>query len=544
MKFDDVLRQIGEFGPYQKRVYFFASIPSVLIAFEALNVIFTFYIPPHRCAIPGYIGDTYKIQNETHARLVNLSIPRTNGVWDQCHVYRELSANVSFDVNVTGADAYLTGPNGSMSDAKGPDGVEQIACEKWVFDYSIFDSTIPDDMGVVCDNSWQRAASNMIAELGTCAGCFISGFFADRFGRKIPFYVGGLGLLAGGFGIAFTQSIITLNLCRFLMGIARMAVFVNGLVVGMEIVGPSRRVFTGVVIQLTWCLGEFLLLVFVYFIRDWRWLEIALSVPAISLMFYWWLLPESPRWLASRGREDEAIEVLKRIAKSNKTQLPEIEDAKELLESETTLGFRHALKSRELIIRILIVFSNMFVIAMVYYGMTLNITNLSGDVFVNFAISAAVETAGYACPIFILDRLGRKPVYCASILGAGIALVGSIVPVMLNAPEMVIVVLAMVGRFCVCVSYAVIYVFGAELFPTVVRASTMGVGVTFSRFGSVICPYIADVGILVGGRFQDALPLLLMGSPAFLVGLLSLWLPETKGTRLPDTLADVKNSEM
>ena len=53
-----------------------------------------------------------------------------------------------------------------------------------------------------------------------------------RFGRKIPFYFGGLALVGGGFGIAFTSNLYTLNVCRFILGIARMAVFVNGIVIG------------------------------------------------------------------------------------------------------------------------------------------------------------------------------------------------------------------------------------------------------------------------------------------------------------------------
>ncbi|KAK7497347.1 hypothetical protein BaRGS_00011391, partial [Batillaria attramentaria] len=463
------------------------------------------------CAIPGDADDTYKIQNETHALLVNQSIPSTNGQWDQCHVYRNVSTDVSLNNNAS-QNAY-GGFNSSQSlSALQAFDRETSECGRWVFDYSIFETTISDDLFV-------------------------------RFGRKIAFYVGGIALTGGGFGIAFTQNIYTLNLCRFIMGVARMAVFVNALVIAMEIVGPSKRVLIGVFIQLMWCLGEFLLLVFAHFIRNWRWLEIALSVPSLGLLAYWWLIPESPRWLASRGREQEAVKILEKIAHANNTQLPEVGDAKELLESEKTLSIRHTFRSRELIVRLLIIFSNMFLLAMVYYGMTLNITNLSGNVFVNFAISAAVETLGYGLPYFFLDRLGRKPVYCASMLAAGVALIGSIIPVMLGAPDLVVVVVSMVGRFFVCVCYVVIYLYGAELFPTVVRASTMGVGVTFSRIGSVISPYVADMGILVGGRFQQALPLLLMGTPAFLVGLLSLWLPETKGTRLPDTIEDVKNTK-
>ena len=56
-----------------------------------------------------------------------------------------------------------------------------------------------------------------------------------------------------------------------------------------------------------------------------------------------------------------------------------------------------------------------------------------------------------------------------------------------------LVALSMLGRFAVCIAFGTIYVYGAELYPTVVRASAMGVGVTFSRFGSILSPYIADV---------------------------------------------------
>lgn len=51
----------------------------------------------------------------------------------------------------------------------------------------------------------------------------------------------------------------------------------------------------------------------------------------------------------------------------------------------------------------------------------------------------------------------------------------------------------MAGRLFVCTAYGVIYVYGAELFPTVIRASAMGTGVTISRVGSLLSPYLADV---------------------------------------------------
>ena len=48
MKFDDILKQIGEFGCYQKQIYLAAALPSIILAFEGLSAIFTFFIPKHR----------------------------------------------------------------------------------------------------------------------------------------------------------------------------------------------------------------------------------------------------------------------------------------------------------------------------------------------------------------------------------------------------------------------------------------------------------------------------------------------------------------
>ncbi|XP_070190976.1 organic cation transporter protein-like isoform X3 [Littorina saxatilis] len=415
-------------------------------------------------------------------------------------------------------------------------------CQRWVFDHSVFESTIATDFSLVCDRSVFRSTSNVVAEIGTLIGTGVSGLAADRFGRKLPFYIGALALMSGGFGIAFTTNFIVLNFCRFLIGLARMTLWVNGLVIGMEIVGPSKRVFAGTFIELVWCVGAFLLLLFAYFIRNWRYLEIAVSVPSCVLLAYWWLIPESPRWLASKGREKEVLLILEKIASSNKTKLPDVDDvSKSLVEKQVSLSFIHLFKSRELIVRFVVVFSNMYMLNVIYYALMYNITNLSGDIYINYLITVASETIGLVLPYFLLDRLGRKCVTCASTLIGGAACVASVVPALANAPDWVVVVLSTVGRFFVCMGYSTTYIYAAELFPTVIRASAMGVGVTIVRSGSIVAPYIADVGILVGGRLANALPLIVMGGPALVVGFFVLWLPETMGTKLPETLDDVSN---
>ena len=70
------------------------------------------------------------------------------------------------------------------------------------------------------------------------------------------------------------------------------------------------------------------------------------------------VLPESPRWLLSKGREDQAMAIFTKIAKSNKTQMPSVNDVRNLLEEKKQLGFWHVIHSRELVRRLIIVFSN------------------------------------------------------------------------------------------------------------------------------------------------------------------------------------------
>jgi hypothetical protein len=60
------------------------------------------------------------------------------------------------------------------------------------------------------------------------------------------------------------------------------------LLIAMEFVGPKERLLAGTCILLVYCLGEFLLLLLGYIIRDWKYLQLALAVPMAVTLLYWW----------------------------------------------------------------------------------------------------------------------------------------------------------------------------------------------------------------------------------------------------------------
>ncbi|KAK3593128.1 hypothetical protein CHS0354_018257 [Potamilus streckersoni] len=100
------------------------------------------------------------------------------------------------------------------------------------------------------------------------------------------------------------------------------------------------------------------------------------------------------------------------------------------------------------------------------------------------------------------------------------------------------VTLAMIGKLGASAAFGIIYIFSAELFPTVVRNSSMGASSCCARIGGMMAPYITDLGRIVGGDFGRGLPLVVFGGASVAAGLVSLFLPETLNRNLPETIED------
>lgn len=171
----------------------------------------------------------------------------------------------------------------------------------------------------------------------------------------------------------------------------------------MEMVGPSKRTFVGVCCQLFFTAGYLVTAAFAYFITDWQLLQIALSLPGIVFLSYYWsvnfnvtsskflnlkrylnhrFLPESVRWLLARGRKDEAKAILKIVAKENKVTISE-EIYESLAEDEhaekSSTSIMQIFRYRRLGLRAVNIFFNWFVNSGVYYGLSLNTSNLGGN---------------------------------------------------------------------------------------------------------------------------------------------------------------------
>ncbi|XP_052242461.1 organic cation transporter protein-like [Dreissena polymorpha] len=267
-----------------------------------------------------------------------------------------------------------------------------------------------------------------------------------------------------------------------------------------------------------------------------------MACPTVLLLLLY-RLPESPRWLMSKGRFEEARVVLQKCAKVNGVTLPDDIVGNDTLETGESHSVLKILTVPRLLVRTLIIYLNWIVVNMVYYGLSLNVGNLSGDIYVNFAINSFFEFAAYGMCLLLLNRVGRKWLHSGSMILGGAACLSTIFTVLYanENQHWITVMLANIGKFGISAAFGIIYVWTAELFPTVVRSSGVGSSTMMGRVGSMLCPYIVEIGTIIKGDFGKALALIIFGSMAFIAGLLSLLLPETRGTVLPETIKDAEN---
>ncbi|KAH9525167.1 hypothetical protein Btru_000522 [Bulinus truncatus] len=520
-KFDDVIHELGEFGTYQKRMFLLACLVSIPTSFHILMSVFILAVPDHRCAIPELDNDTYKSQGQWHDDLINRSIPwqSEKKMYSQCELF--------------------------VKDVTQSDWTNRTRkCHKWVYSRDIFQSTFVTEANMVCDDVSYKTYANMAVMGGMMAGSLILGSLADIIGRKKILVIGTTGQFACGLAAGFVRSFVPFTILKFFTTFFGSGMYLASYVIGIELVGPSKRTYSGIIMEFFWCAGLFILTGIAYGLRDWNYLQIVLSCFNFLLISYILLLNESARWLITRHRLKEASEIIKQAAKVNhvilSAKVANLEDIE--LDSKGEKVW-HMMTNWVLVIRCLVIFANWLVASLVYYGLSLNVGNLSGDLYMNFFLSGVVELVSYIACLIFLDRAGRKLLQCVFMLTAGVACVCTLFPVLYGdtGQSWITLFLSLVGKFGASAAFAVIYIYTVELFPTVIRNSGMGISSVMARIGGILSPYIADIGNVITGDMAVVLPLLIFGGTSIVAGLLALLLPETVNKMLPESVEDAKN---
>lgn len=307
----------------------------------------------------------------------------------------------------------------------------------------------------------------------------------------------------------------------------------------IEMVGPDKRVFCTIVSNIAYSCGLVLLAGIVYIVRDWRYLTLAVSLPLLLLFSCFFVLPESPRWLMAVNQPRRAAQILKTIARVN--GLTVVPNFVELVEqrhqraqgpSQTTAspGILDLFKTKNMCRKTLIITLIWFANTSVYVGLSYYAPALGGDEIWNFFLAGVVELPTYILLWPGLSYCGRRSILCISMLSGGIACVTTSV---YSEDTNIMLILYCIGKMGISSAFVVLPLLASEIYPTVVR----GLGMSFSSVIAMIGPIVIPV-INHMGQQMLVLPLIIMGSLLIVGGLASLFLPETRGKNLPQTIEE------
>jgi MFS transporter, putative metabolite:H+ symporter len=259
-------------------------------------------------------------------------------------------------------------------------------------------------------------------------------------------------------------------------------------------------------------------------IDGWRWLLLAGGLGAVFVLLLRRLLPESPRWLESQGRDDEAVEVARGVAARtghpvDPADVPAPPPAAERPAPRSTSAvLRTALTGRyRTRMVMLLIFQVLQTVAYYGFGTLAPLVLVAKGFDITESLGyAALSFFGYPIGSLIsvplVERFERKWLIVGSAIAIGVL---GIVFAAAATPWLIVLAGFLLTSASNVFSNA-FHIYQAEIFPTAIRSTASGVAYSLSRATSVVMPFIAVPLLATAG------PVAVFGGAAFLILLLCL----------------------
>jgi putative MFS transporter len=372
--------------------------------------------------------------------------------------------------------------------------------------------------------------------VGMFLGAAISGRLADRYGRRVVFQ-GTLVLFSVGAVLsALAPTFETLLLARIVAGLGLGGELPVVATLVSEFSPRAQRGRMIVLLESFWAYGTLaagLVALFVLPQFGWRGAFVVAALPALYVAYLRSALPESPRYLAQRGRTAEADAVVRRVERAGGGALLTLGAA--VAPARSTRTSIAALWSPAYVRRTVMLWILWFGITFTYYGIFLYVPSLLAarglsEVRSNefFFLSTIAQIPGYFSAAWLVERWGRKPTLVTYLLGTAAAayLFGN------SGTGTDAFLYAALLSFFNLGAWAIVYTYSPELYPTAIRATGAGIAAAVGRIGGIIGPFLTPVLVpTLGQSGVFALFMILL-----IVTALNVWLlaEETKGRSLED----------
>ncbi|CAB4067701.1 SLC22A4_5 [Lepeophtheirus salmonis] len=539
--FEDILQDTGGFGFYQKRFLFFIlNIYYVMLPLSWLNEIFILNTPEHWCKHPSTEG---------------LS-PSELLRWKECYLTKtedgrgfescEISVPLTLDVDIFWNHS-LRFENGLC-----PERFLIEPCKLGMsYDQSDFVRTIPTEYGWVCSKKGNIPLAFLAGVIGSIVGTSLYNYLGDVIGRKRMTFISVTNVLV--FSVLKTLSAKHLYVYMAFKALASAAyssAYQLPFAIIMEISTPKTRSYGIASTSLAWTLGVCILPLYAWTLNgDWFILSITSPLPLVLVYCFWNWIPESPRWLLTKkGDYQEAGRIMLQMARSNNISPPLDEKAflerlkifsennkeqiNNFIKEYCNLILTPGLRVKTLCLTLASI-ANFYI----YYQIMINIQFNQMNIFLMFFALSIVEGPGYLLGQLFLELFGRRWTH------VGFQAVNVINMLMIIAvqntmedPRIVVSVLCILAKLNSCAGYIVFEVQSTEIFPTPLRTTGIGFTCLIALIVGLSGPHVVYLG--------GSAPYIVMGGLCFIASIACIFIPETKGVTLPETLEQTSHFEL
>jgi sugar porter (SP) family MFS transporter len=390
------------------------------------------------------------------------------------------------------------------------------------------------------DSQTEIGASSLL--LGCVFGASLAAFTSDRFGRKKSLLAAAALFTVSSIGAALPRNITEFVLARVVGGLAiGLASTLSPLYIAE--ISPARiRGLLVSVNQLAIVTGILLSYSVNYGLTgagsaNWRWMFASAAVPSAFFLVTLLSVPESPRWLVQKGRETEAELILSRIKGRDAAQA-EIQAIRAAVAEEGGNVLDPAFR-KPLVVAILIGLFSQFtgINTIIYYGSLVFLEHVpnqtaSTALFANVMIGA-INFAATILGMYLIDRVGRKPLMTSAFAGMGASLVGVAVSIHFHGPPFTVLLFVLIYVACFAIGIGTgTWVLMSEICPNRIRGRAMSIATLFLWCGTLVVTltFLSMVRVLTApGAF-----LLYAVVCVAAVLFVKLAVPETKGRSLEE----------
>ncbi|XP_062570126.1 solute carrier family 22 member 4-like [Saccostrea cucullata] len=408
------------------------------------------------------------------------------------------------------------------------------------FRFSTDMNTAVNEWELICDNDWVTSLITTIQMAGLLVSGLLAGQLSDTFGRKPTFALSLIIMVVSNLVAAFSISWEMFAVMRFLIGLGSGIYLATMYIYMIEFIPkkyrpmitafPAFPVFAAVFGFMSWWL------------RDWKNLHYATSIVTSITLLSIFIIPESFRWLASRHKLDRAVSVIKKVARTNGRQVPDLTSLQDVVNESSKDSDRKFTIIDMFLHRSFLKTSCLLVFCWLscgysYYAITFAVDQLSGSLYLNMFLLSLVEIPGTLSSWYFNNRIGRR--WTCFMLFMIAAVAGLIVAILqvVDVPEKAGLIngFALAAKLGVSAAWPALMTFTTELYPTVIRNISYGFLSSVSRVGAMVAPQLVHVNTTIPGLLY-----FLFGGSMLLSAVISLLFPETRGKNLEDQIQTIE----